>query len=295
MGIIRTLGGRFMLRKIIISFLKWILLIIILFFFLFPVYWLVTTAFKHSQDWFSWPPVLIPRSLTLENFTGQARGFEGSLSSSIENIVPYLKNSLIIALFTSLFCTIISASAAYSIARFKTGGRRLASWIVSIRMLPPISTVLPIYILFRNLKLLDTWWAVILMHLVFTIPFSTWVLISFFNGIPKELDEAAYIDGASIWKTFLYLILPLSAPGIAAMATLAFIMSWGEFLIALILTSSPRSQTLPIFLGRYITGFRIAWGPLAAAGLVTMIPVIVFSFTMQRYLLKGLTFGAVKY
>lgn len=284
-----------MKRKIIISILKWILLFFILFFFLFPVYWLVITAFKPSHDWFAWPPIIIPRSLTFENFTGQSRGFEGSLSSSIENIVPYLRNSLVIALATSIICTLISSLAAYSIARFKTGGRRLASWIVSIRMLPPIATVLPVYLLFKNLRILDTWLAVTLVHLVFTIPFSTWVLISFFNGIPKELDEAAYLDGASVWKTFLYLILPLSAPGIAAMATLAFIMSWGEFLIALILTSSPKSQTLPIFLGRYITGFRIAWGPLAAAGLVTMIPVIIFSFAMQRYLLRGLTFGAVKY
>ncbi|MCX7845913.1 MAG: carbohydrate ABC transporter permease [Dictyoglomaceae bacterium] len=284
-----------MKKVIIISILKWILLFFILFFFLFPVYWLVITAFKPSQEWFSWPPIFIPSYLTIENFTGQSRGFEGSLSSSIENIVPYLRNSLIIALFTSIICTMISSLAAYSIARFKTGGRRLASWIVSIRMLPPIATVLPVYILFKNLRILDTWLAVILVHLVFTIPFSTWVLISFFNGIPKELDEAAYIDGASVWKTFLYLIFPLSAPGVAAMATLSFIMSWGEFLIALILTSSAKSQTLPIFLGRYITGFRIAWGPLAAAGLVTMIPVIIFSFAMQRYLLRGLTFGAVKY
>ncbi len=284
-----------MKKVFVISILKWILLFFILFFFLFPIYWLVITAFKPSQDWFSWPPIIIPRQLTFENFTGQSRGFEGSLSSSIENIVPYLRNSLIIALITSAICTIISSLAAYSIARFKTGGRRLASWIVSIRMLPPIATVLPVYLLFKNLRILDTWLAVILVHLVFTIPFSTWVLISFFNGIPKELDEAAYIDGASVWKTFIYLIFPLSAPGVAAMATLSFIMSWGEFLIALILTSSVKSQTLPIFLGRYITGFRIAWGPLAAAGLVIMIPVIIFSFAMQRYLLRGLTFGAVKY
>lgn len=284
-----------MKRLLVISIFKWILLLFILFFFIFPIYWLITTAFKPSQDWFSWPPIIIPRQLTLENFTGQARGFEGSLSSSIENIVPYLKNSLVIALSTSLICTIVSSLAAYSIARFKIGGRRLASWIVSIRMLPPIATVLPVYLLFKNLGILDTWLAVILVHLVISIPFSTWVLISFFNGIPKELDEAAYIDGASVWKTFAYLIFPLSAPGVAAMATLSFIMSWGEFLMALILTSSVKSQTLPIFLGRYITGFRIAWGPLAAAGLVTMVPVVIFSFAMQRYLLRGLTFGAVKY
>jgi len=148
---------------------------------------------------------------------------------------------------------------------------------------------------FKNLRLLDTWTALIMVYLIFTIPFSTWVLISFFNGIPKELDEAAYIDGASSLSTFFHVVLPLSAPGLAAMMTLSFVTCWGEFLLALILTSTANSQTLPVYLGRYITGWRIAWGPLAAAGIVTMLPAVIFSFTMQRYLLRGLTFGAVKY
>jgi multiple sugar transport system permease protein len=280
--------------KIFINLIKWILLIFILFFFLFPVYWLITTAFKPASDWFTWPPTIIPKTLTIENFTGGG-GFYGSTTTSIENITPYLRNSTVISLITSILAVIIASLSAYSIARFKTGGRRFASWIISVRMLPPIATALPLYILFKNLKLLDTWIALILVYLVFIIPFSTWVLISFFNGIPKELDEAAYIDGASAMKTFFHVILPLSAPGLAAMMTLSFVTCWGEFLLALILTSTANSQTLPVYLGRYITGWRIAWGPLSAAGIVTMLPAVIFSFTMQRYLLRGLTFGAVKY
>ncbi|MCX7720498.1 MAG: carbohydrate ABC transporter permease [Dictyoglomus thermophilum] len=280
--------------KYLLYSVKWLILLVILVFFLFPVYWLVITAFKPASDWFTWPPMIFPRTLTLENFTGGG-SFYGSTTTSIENITPYLRNSTVISLITSILAVIISALAAYSISRFKTGGRKFANWIISIRMLPPIASALPLYILFKNLRLLDTWTALIMVYLIFTIPFSTWVLISFFNGIPKELDEAAYIDGASSLSTFFHVVLPLSAPGLAAMMTLSFVTCWGEFLLALILTSTANSQTLPVYLGRYITGWRIAWGPLAAAGIVTMLPAVIFSFTMQRYLLRGLTFGAVKY
>lgn len=264
-------------------------------FFLFPVYWLVVTAFKVPDDWFSVPPILLPHRVTLANFTGGAAGSMASLTTSIETITPYLRNSIVVSLVTAVLSTAIAALAAYGIARFKVGGMGFASWIVSIRMLPPIATALPLYVTFKVLGLLNTWTALVLVYLVMTTPLSTWVLISFFNDIPRELDEAAYVDGASSWEVFRQVVVPLAAPGLAAVATLAFIQAWGEFLLALILTSSAASQTLPIYLGRFITGFRIAWGPLSAAGLVTMLPVVVFSFLMQRYLLRGLTFGAVKY
>ncbi len=266
---------------------------IILIFFLFPIYWVTITAFKHSAEWFKWPPVLFPLSLTLNNFLGKEGGFFGGMASVV-NIIPYLRNSLIIAIATALTSTLIGAMAAYSISRFKTGGIVFANWIISIRMLPPVAAILPLYLVFKTLGLLNTHLAVILCHLVFTTPLSTWILITFFKEIPRELDEAAYVDGASHLQSFFRVILPLSAPGLAAVSTLAFIQSWGEFLIALLLTSNADAQTLPVYLGRYITGFRVAWGPLSAAGLIVMIPAIGFSLLMQRYLIRGLTFGAVK-
>ncbi len=280
--------------KVVNRTLRYLALLWVLLFFLFPVYWLVTTAFKPQDDWFNWPPVFIPYRLTLDNFVGGGGPSYGATVGSIEGIGPYLRNSLIIASVVAFVSTALSALAAYGISRFKTGGLFLAGWIISIRMLPPIATVLPLYLAFVALRLVNTWWAVILVHLTFTTSFSTWILISFFNDVPRELDEAAYVDGANIWAAFLRVILPLSAPGLAAVATLSFIQSWGEFLLALVLTNSNQAQTLPIFLGRYITGFRVAWGPLAAAGLITMLPVVLFSFIMLRYLLRGLTFGAVK-
>ncbi len=275
------------------KFVKYLLAALVLFFFLFPIYWLTITAFKHSDEWFSWPPILVPTALTMNNFLGLEGGFYGGMASVV-NITPYLRNSLIVATVTALGSTFIGAAAAYAISRFKIGGIYFANWIISIRMLPPVASALPLYLIFSRLRLLNTQLVLILAHLVFTAPLSTWILITFFNDIPKELDEAAFVDGASPLGTFLRIILPLSAPGMAAVSTLAFIQSWGEFLMALILTSNADAQTLPIYLGRYITGFRIAWGPLAAAGLINMVPVILFSLLMQRYLIRGLTFGAVK-
>lgn len=276
-----------------IRIIKGIIVGIVLFFFLFPVYWLVTTAFKRSEDWFSWPPSFLFRP-TLGNFLGLEGGFFGSATTAIATITPYLRNSVIVALLVACLSTVIAALSSYAISRFKTGGMGFVSWIISIRMLPPIASALPLYVIFSRLRLINTWWALVLSHLVFTTPFSTWILLTFFNEIPRELDEASFVDGANSWQTFLRVVLPLSAPGLAAVATLAFIQSWGEFLMALVLTTGKEAQTLPIYLGRFITGWRIAWGPLSAAGIVTMLPVILFSLLMQRYLIRGLTFGAVK-
>jgi multiple sugar transport system permease protein len=271
---------------------KYILIIVVVIFFLFPIYWLFITAFKPSDEWFAWPPIFFPRQWTLTSFIGGGGGVYEI--GSIKDALPYLRNSTVVGLITAALSTIVSAMAAYSISRFKTGGTKLAGWIISIRLLPPISAALPLFVIFKALKLLDTWWALILTHTLITSPLSTWILITFFNEIPKELDEAAYVDGATPLQSFFRITLPLAAPGIAAVAVLALIQSWGEFLMALVLTNSPRAQTLPIFLGRYITGWRVAWGPLAAAGLVAMLPVVVFGILMQRFLIRGLTFGAVK-
>jgi multiple sugar transport system permease protein len=272
---------------------KLLLAFAVLLFFLFPIYWIGITAFKVSAEWFTWPPVFFPSTFTFGSFLGREGGFYGGVAS-IRTIVPYLRNSLIVSVVTAFISTLLSSMAAYSISRFKTGGIMLANWIISLRMLPPVAVVLPLYLLFKFFTLLNTRAAIILCHLVFTAPLSTWILITFFKEIPREMDEAAYVDGASHLQCFFRIVLPLSAPGLAAVSTLAFIQSWGEFLMALLLTSNVRAQTLPVFLGRYITGFRVAWGPLSAAGLIVMVPVIVFSVLMQRYLIRGLTFGAVK-
>jgi len=280
-------------RISVAAVVKHLLAALVLLFFLFPVYWLVITAFKYPDDWFNWPPRFFTTNLTLVNFVGGG-GFHASTSMSVVNALPYMQNSIIIAAVTAVVGTALAAMTAYAVSRFKVGGAFFANWIISLRMIPPIATALPLYLLFRQVGLLNTLLGMILAHLVFTVPLSTWILISFFNEIPRELDEAAFVDGASPFTAFTSVVLPLAAPGLAAVATLAFIASWGELLMALVLTTSQDAQTLPIFLGRFIGGFRVAWGPLAASGIITMLPVVLFSLLMQRYLIRGLTLGAVK-
>ncbi|MEN3008774.1 carbohydrate ABC transporter permease, partial [Pseudothermotoga sp.] len=235
--------------KKILRVFKYILIGICLVFFLFPVYWLVITAFKPSNEWFGWPPKFWPSQLTFSNFYG-AKETEvfGGTTGSIENIFPYLRNSIIVGVSVALIGTIVSALSAYAIARYKVGGAFLAEWIISIRMLPPIVSALPLYVIFSRLRLINTWWALILSHLVIVVPLGVWLLISFFREIPREIDEAAYVDGANPVQAFFYVVLPLSAPGLAAVAVLSLIQSWGEFLLALVLTNDARAQTLPIFL-----------------------------------------------
>ena len=282
------------MKKKITYVIRYIVAVSSLIIFLFPIYWIFITAFKPEPEWFSMPPIFWPSKFTLSNFLGTGSSTFGTTTTSIAGILPFLRNSIVIATITSLVSTFIAALAAYSISRTKIGGTKLAGWFISMRLLPPIASAIPLYVIFSKIKLLNTWLALILPYLVPATALSIWLLISFFNEIPQEIEEAAYIDGASRVKSFIYVVLPLSAPGLAAAAILAFIQSWGEFLLALILTNNASAQTLPVYLGRYITGWRVAWGPLSAAGLVTMLPVIIFALIFQRYLIRGLTLGAVK-
>lgn len=282
------------MKRKIIYVIKYIVAVLALVIFLFPIYWIIITAFKPEAEWFSMPPVFWPSKFTLSNFLGTGSSTFGTTTTSIAGILPFLRNSTVIATTTSLVSTFIAALAAYSISRTKIGGTKLAGWFISMRLLPPIASAIPLYVIFSKIRLLNTWLALILPYLVPATALSIWLLISFFNEIPQEIEEAAYIDGASRIKSFIYVVLPLSAPGLAAAAILAFIQSWGEFLLALILTNNASAQTLPVYLGRYITGWRVAWGPLSAAGLVTMLPVVIFALIFQRYLIRGLTLGAVK-
>jgi multiple sugar transport system permease protein len=272
--------------------IRYFLILVAMGFSVFPIYWMVLTAFKRSQDWFAWPPVFFPQSLTLSSFIGS--GYNVYVTTSLVNIAPYLRNSIVVSLATAGISTIIATFTAYSISRFKTGGINFVNWILSVRMTPPIAVAIPVFVLFSTLGLVNTWLALIMIYLVFATSFSTWVLIAFFNDIPRELDDSALVDGASLFQTFWKVILPLSLPGLAAVFTLSLLNAWSEFLFALVLTSNANAQTLPVYIGRYITGFEIAWGPISAAGIVSMLPVTILSFVMLRYVVTGLTLGAVK-
>ncbi len=202
--------------------------------------------------------------------------------------------SLLIALCSTSICVIIGSFGAYTFARFKFGISSVLLLIVLfMRMIPRISLIVPIYLLFKTIGLLDTRFGLIIVHSAIQLPFVVWMLASFFEQIPQEIDEAASIDGCSLLQVFTRIIIPLSKTALAVAAILSFIASWNEFLFALILTHSV-AQTVPVVLAQYVTGRQIYWGPLSAGGVLFTVPVLLFSLLVQKHIVKGMSFGAIK-
>ncbi|GAH27398.1 unnamed protein product, partial [marine sediment metagenome] len=209
-------------------------------------------------------------------------------------------NSLIIASLNLLLVLGVSIPAAYGIARFRVGGENLSFWILSQRMLPPVATIIPFFLLFRGFELfgrqitlLDKHLGLILVYCTFNIAFAVWLLIGFFESFPAEIEEAAVIDGCSRIGAVLRVVIPVIAPGIVVTGLFCFIFSWNEFLFALILTREA-AKTVTLQLSQFRTPTKILWGEMSALSLITIIPILVIVVFIQRYLVKGLAFGAVK-
>ncbi len=251
---------------------------------LFPPVVLFLTSIKTELDALSFPPKWIFKP-TLENYT---EIFEFS------PFTKYLLNSFIVASLNTGVVLVLGSFAAYSLARFKfKGADDIAFWILSVRMMPPVAAIIPIYIIMRNLRLLDTPWSLVITYLTFNLPFAVWMMRSFFREIPREIEESALVDGCSIFRSFRSIALPLAAPGLAATGILTFIFSWNEFLFALILTGS-KAVTLPVGITGYMKETGINWGYMTAGGALALIPVILFTILAQKHLVKGLTMGALK-
>lgn len=261
-----------------------VLLVLVATFYGLPLYWTISTALKPLEDIVASPVPLLPPNPGVMNFVSAFvthRAFESIL------------DSLIVASVVTAISLVISFLAAYSIARYRTGGRNFSFWILSNRMLPAIVFVIPFFLLFKFLGLIDTYSGIILPYLTFEIPFAVWILISFFKKIPREIDEMAMIDGASFLTILFRIILPLSLPGIAAITVLLFVFSWNEFLYALLLTRGA-VRTLPILIPQLYGGSDMLYGEVSAVTLCGVIPAIVLVIFFQRYLVRGLSFGAIK-
>lgn len=253
-----------------------------------PIYWMATIALKREIEQFASPPLWFTFEPTLEHFRDAflARGFG-----------RYLLNSTIVATLSALAALMLGTPAAYALARLREAerwGERLSFWILSARMLPPIVTVVPLFLMMRDAGLLNSPAALIIVYTGFNLPFVIWMMRGFFAEIPAELEEAAMMDGASRMRAFLRVVLPLAAPGLAATAVFCLIVAWNEFLFALVLTQTDASITLPVGIASRVTQYEIRWGAMSAAGAVAMIPVLVFAAAVQRYLVRGLSLGAVK-
>ncbi len=256
-------------------------------FFLLPFYVIVTTALKTETAIFAWPPVWVFKP-TLQSFYNALFVFGG------RGAVSYLINSIVISAVSTFLAVVLGAMAAYGFVRFSFAGKRhLAFWILSTRFAPPVAFIVPIYLMVQKLGLLDSHIALILIYTAMNLSLVIWILRGFFAEIPIEIEEAALVDGYSRLQIFWRVAVPLVRPGIVSTAILSAIFSWNEFLYAMVLTQS-RAATLPVYLAGFSNSMGLAWGEYMAVGTLAVLPILVFTFALQKYLVRGLTFGAVK-
>jgi len=248
---------------------------------IFVFMWMIMTGLKTGVQNIEYPPLFIFKP-TLENFKAVFQQ---------HNFLKYLINSFIIATSATLISLFIGLPAAYSIARYKQ--RNLSIGILVARMTPFVSYLLPWYIFFRKLNLIDTFTAMITTHLIITLPMVIWIMVAFFEGIPYELEEAALIDGCVRSETFFRVAIPLSKNGIITSAIISFIFSWNQFLFSLIL-SGPKTRTVPVAVYNYMSYGKIDWAGIGAAATIIVFPVLVFAFFVRNRIVEGLTGGALK-
>jgi len=253
-----------------------------------PIYWMITISLKHEVDQFAVPPQWLAFTPTLKHYIDAfvTRGFG-----------DYLANSAIVAICSTATALVLGTLAAYALARFRLPlnlDRKLALWILSTRMFPAIVTAVPLFLIMRDLRLLNTRLSLIIVYTGFNLPFVVWMMRGFFAEVPRELEEAAMVDGDSRLGALWRVVLPLVTPGLAATAVFCLIISWNEFLFALVLTQTDAAMTLPVGIAGRVTQYGIEWGAMSAAAVVAMIPILVFALSVQKYLVRGLSLGAVK-
>jgi multiple sugar transport system permease protein len=268
-----------------------------------PIFWVFSSSVKTPEAIFEMPPKWIFFKPTLDNFEG-VLGLK--VSSELENVDTaentgvksqfprYLMNTVIIAVGTTILSLLIGVPASYALARHKFRGMQLVLMgLILTRLVPPITIVIPVYVLLRNVHLLDTYTGMILVYLAFNLPFTIWIMRGFFLDLPAELEEASLVDGSSRYGAFWRIALPLSAPGLATTAIFSIIFAWNEFLFASILTTN-HARTITPTISNFITDKAILWGRLYAAAAIVLLPVMIFAMLVQKHFGRGVTSGAVK-
>lgn len=253
----------------------------------FPVYWLISTSFKLPIDVSSSPPVIVPTRFTLDNYRS---------ALATPGVGGAFVNSVVVAVASTALTVFLGSLAAYALAKTYLAlaiRRGLLVWILVTRIFPPITTAIPYYVIIKRLHLGDTYIALILTYVAYGLPFVIWLMLGFFQDMPPEIEKAAIVDGCSLWQRFRQVVLPLALPGLAVTAVFAFIYSWNELLYASILTSF-NTKTIPVVVAGFISDQFLRWGDMTAIGSLMIVPVLVFAAAAQRYLVRGLTFGAVK-
>jgi multiple sugar transport system permease protein len=254
---------------------------------LFPLYMILMTSLKTDQLTFQWPPAFI-FTPTLKSYRNALFVFGGHSAGH------YLFNSVLVTVASSLLAVFLGAMAAYALARFRfRGNRDIAFYILSTRFAPPVGFIVPIYLMVTRSGLLDTRLALIIIYTSMNVSFVTWILRGFFLDVPREIEEAALVDGYGRWQIFLRVALPLVRPGLAATLILSAVFSWNEFLFASIIAPGD-AATIPVYLAGFSASMNIDWGEYMAVGTLAVLPIALFTIILQRHLVRGLTFGAVR-
>jgi len=270
-----------------------LVMLVILLIFLFPIYWMIATSFKSAPDILTRPPTWV-FTPTLDNYRF---AFEEA------NFGLYIGNTLLVAGVSTILVIVFGSLASYSFARYNPGDGHIMFFILTTRMMPGIAVIIPFFLIFREIGNtdvgkalligLDRPGALIIVYTVLNLPFAIWLMHSFFQDIPKELEHSARLDGYGRIQTFIRVVLPLAAPGIAVTAIFSLMFSWNEFLFAFILTRDT-ARTITVGVSGFISQQGILWGPLTAAAVVCVVPMLLFALALQRYMVRGLTFGAVR-
>ena len=252
----------------------------------FPFAWMVSTAFKESHEIFATPPTLIPHTWTLENLQ---RLFTETRA------LTYLRNSIVVSFSTVAMTVLVATPAAYSLTRFRFRGReKIAGAVLFTYMFAPIMIIIPFYVMMRFFGLTNTHFGLVLAYTAFCLPFALWMLRTFFQSIPLDIEQAAMIDGANRLQTVLYVVLPLAVPGVATTSIFTFILAWNDYIFARILISADELKTLPVGIADLYNASVVDWGMIMASGLLILTPVLGVFFVIQKYMIAGIGAGAVK-
>ena len=277
----------------VVEILRYGAIFLVLGFFVFPIFWMVLTSFKPEEAIMVSPPRFF--------FTPTTENYVHALHD--KNFLFYIKNTLIISVISTAIVVAFGSLAAYSFARYNVGDGHILFFILSTKMMPAIAVILPYFLIFRDVGKtavgkslhlgLDQHGALIVSYVMFNLPFAIWLLVSFFQDIPRSLEHSARLDGLSRIQVLRKVTFPLAAPGIAVTAVFTLIFCWNEFLFAYILTRKMAS-TVTVGVESFFTLQGILWGPVAAAATISVAPMLIFVLVMQRYMVRGLTFGAVR-
>ena len=251
--------------------------------FLFPIYWLFAISFKTPAEIFASPPVWYPAGIQFDNFRVLIK--DGDAYAVL--------NSLIVAGVSTVLAMFLGTIAAYSLARFRTGGDNLAIWIISQRLIPPIAIVFPVFLLYVWFGWVDTYLGLILLYTAFNLPYVIWMMRGYLEDIPIELEESALVDGCTRFEVLRKVVFPMARAGLFATAVFTFVFAWNEFIFALVLTRT-EVTTYTVQLSRYFGGQSTFWAKIAAMSVLGTVPVFVAVAVLQRYLVRGISLGAVK-